>query len=69
MDGRQGVGLSFGEEHFGAAQLGDRRRTRRLVDTGNRILEHPAGTLPDKLRSPAALKGLYRLVEWSRGHA
>jgi len=48
---------------FGAAQLGDRRRTRRLVDTANRILEHPEGTLPDKLRSSAFLKGLYRLVD------
>ena len=63
MDARHGVGLAFAEAHFGAAQLGDRRRTRRLVDTAHRILEHPAGTLPDKLRSPAALKGLYRLVD------
>jgi hypothetical protein len=63
MDGRQEVGLSFGEAHFGAARLGDRRRTKRLVDTANRILEHPEGTLPDKLRSPAALKGLYRLAD------
>ena len=63
MDAGQGVGLGFGETHFGAAQLGDRRRTKRLVDTANRILEHPQGTLPDKLRSPAALKGLYRLVD------
>lgn len=63
MEGFWGVGLSFGQAHFGAAQLGDRRRTRRLVGTANRILEHPGGTLPDKLRSPASLKGLYRLVD------
>lgn len=55
--------MSFGEIHFGAAELGDRRRRKRLVDTSNRILEHPGGTLPDKLRSPAALKGLYRLMD------
>ena len=63
MDGRQGVGLGFAEVHFGAAELGDRRRTRRLVDTVHRIRKHPEGTLPDKLRSPAALKALYRLVD------
>jgi Transposase DNA-binding len=55
-------GLDFGEMHFGSAQLGDRRRTRRLVDTANRLLRHPGGTLPDKLQDPAALKGLYRLM-------
>jgi hypothetical protein len=54
--------LTFGEEHFGAAELGDRRRTRRLVQTADRIVQHPGGTLPDKLASPAALEGLYRLV-------
>jgi hypothetical protein len=31
MDDRFDLGVSFGEEHFGAAQLGDRRRSKRLV--------------------------------------
>jgi hypothetical protein len=57
---------TFGEEHFGAAELGDRRRTRRLVQTADRIVQHPGGTLPDKLASPAALEGLYRLVDQPR---
>lgn len=54
--------VSFGELHFGAAELGDRRRTRRLVESADLILQHPGGSLPDKLGQPAALKGLYRLV-------
>jgi hypothetical protein len=54
--------LTFGQEHFGAAKLGDRRRTKRLVQVADRIVKHPGGTLPDKLNSPADLKALYRLV-------
>jgi hypothetical protein len=54
---------SFGAIHFGSARLGDRRRTRRLVHTANRIARHPGGTLPKKLQDPAALDGLYRLAE------
>jgi len=54
--------LSFGLENFGSAQLGDKRRTDRLVKTADLIVQHPGGTLPDKLQSPAALEGLYRLA-------
>jgi Transposase DNA-binding len=55
--------LSFGLENFGSAQLGDKRRTDRLVKTADLIVQHPSGTLPDKLQSPAALEGLYRLAQ------
>jgi Transposase DNA-binding len=53
---------SFGQRNFGNAQLGDKRRTARLVKTADLIVQQPGGTLPDKLQSPAALDGLYRLV-------
>src|SRR5439155_24489734 len=53
---------TFGERHFGAAQLGDQRRTRRLVQSANAMIRQPAGTLPDKFDDPAGLKGLYRLL-------
>ena len=43
-------------------ELGDKRRTDRLVKTADLIVQHPGGTLPDKLQSPAALEGLYRLA-------
>lgn len=52
---------SFGAINFEAAQLGDERRTRRLVQLADSISRHPGGTLPDKLKSPADLKALYRL--------
>src|SRR5436190_9213865 len=52
---------SLGRDIFGAAALGDRRRTARLVPSFDRMCAHPGGTLPDKLASPPDLRGLYRL--------
>jgi hypothetical protein len=54
---------SFGETMFGHAQLGDRRRTQRLVALVDQMLKHPGGSLPEKLRSPQDLKSLYRLCD------
>ena len=54
---------SLGRDIFGAAELGDRRRTARLVKTFDRMCAHPGGTLPDKLASPPDLRGLYRLCD------
>ena len=51
----------LGREIFAAAKLGDRRRTKRLIKTFDRMCSHPGGTLPDKLASPPALRGFYRL--------
>lgn len=53
---------SFGELNFGHAQLGDRRRTKRLVQLVDQMCQRPGGTLPQKFRSPADLQAFYRLV-------
>jgi hypothetical protein len=53
---------SFGEVNFGKAQLGDKRRTRRLVQTADLMCRRPGGTLPQKLRAPKDLRAFYRLV-------
>lgn len=53
---------SFGEVHFAECDLGDRRRSRRLVDLADRIHQHPEGSLPHKLRHPAAYRALCRLL-------
>ena len=53
---------SFGERNFGGVDLGDVRRTRRLVDAVDTMCRHPAGTLPDKLNQPKMLRAFYRLV-------
>lgn len=53
---------SFGEVHFGQAELGNQARTRRLVMLADQLTQHPTGTLPQKLRDPAALQATYRLM-------
>ena len=54
---------SFGERNFGSLDLGDKRRTRRLVNTVDFMCRHPGGTLPDKLSQPKNLRAFYRLVD------
>ena len=52
---------SFGETNFGNAELGDKRRTDRLVHTADLMCRRPGGTLPQKLLAPNDLRGAYRL--------
>jgi hypothetical protein len=52
----------FGQEHFGQAELGDKRRTERLVRVADRIAAHPGRSLPHAMQSPADLVALYRLM-------
>lgn len=54
---------SLGRDIFGAAELGDRRRTERLIKSFDLMCIHPGGTLPDKLASPPDLRGLYHLCD------
>lgn len=53
---------TWGQENFAQADLRDRRRTRSLVDLADRLLQHPGGTLPDKLPDPKALQRCYDLM-------
>lgn len=52
----------FGHTHFGAAALGDKRRTERLVYTANKVMESPTVTWPARLSDPADLDAFYSLV-------
>jgi hypothetical protein len=54
---------TLGEAMFAGAELGDRRRTARLVTTFDQLRRHPGSTLPNKLASPPDLKALYRLMD------
>ena len=53
---------SFGEIHFGQAQLGDCRRSRCLARIATQIYRHPGGTLPAKLHEPKDYKAMDRLM-------
>jgi Transposase DNA-binding len=57
-----GSAETFGTLNFGDAELGHVGRTKRLIQSADLILQHPGGTLPQKLRDPAALEGFYRLA-------
>jgi hypothetical protein len=50
----------WAEANFGAAQLGDKRRTRRLVNTAERLAQQPRGSLPAHF-SWNPLRAVYRL--------
>ena len=54
--------LSFAQANFGQVNLGDKRRTCRLVQSVEEMCRHPGGSLPDKLNQPPALRGFYRLM-------
>jgi len=56
------TGSTFGERNFGGADLGDKRRTKRLVEVADQMAHRPGGSLPEKINAPNALKAMYRLL-------
>lgn len=54
---------TFGERNFGKAELGDIRRTKRLVKLADQLVHRPGGSLPEKINSPNELKATYRLFD------
>src|SRR3954467_15203455 len=53
---------SFGMHNFGGLDLGDTRRTDRLVRAVDHLCRYPGGTLPAKLNRPPDLRAFYRLM-------
>jgi hypothetical protein len=51
---------SFGDIHFGHAELGDLRRTKRLVHSANIMAKHPGGALTEKFKCTKDLIAFYR---------
>lgn len=56
-----GTEVSLGQQLFGQARLGDRRRSARMAAIFDLMQRHPGGSLPDKLTSPPDLRAFYRL--------
>jgi hypothetical protein len=48
---------------FGAAQLGDARRTSRLIDLATTLAPQPRTSLPEACTGPAQLKAAYRFCD------
>lgn len=53
----------WAEEVFGGAELGDVRRTRRLVQMAARAMQRPSGKVSDVYDSPAERQGAYDFIE------
>jgi hypothetical protein len=54
---------AWAEQQFGGCQLGDKRRTKRLIQVATQVAHNPAGSFPDQLSDWAALKAAYRLFD------
>ena len=48
---------------FGSAELGDKRRTDRLIALAGVLARRPTASLPEACEEPAMLKGAYRWLE------
>jgi len=57
------VAQTFGQTHFGTANLGDVRLTKRLVQVADQLVAHPNESFPMKFHQPADLQAFYRLMK------
>jgi hypothetical protein len=54
---------AWAQQQFAACELGDRRRTQRLIKVAAKMVENPAGSLPDQMQTWGDLKAAYRLFD------
>lgn len=54
---------AWAEEQFGHAELGDARRTRRLVRVVSEVAQRPSGIVSQACASSASREGAFRLLE------
>ena len=54
---------TWARQQFSDCQLGDKRRTRRLVRLAEQVVSHPSGGFPEQTETWADLKAAYRLLD------
>jgi hypothetical protein len=54
---------TWAQTHFAAANLGDRRRTQRLIHLATQIALHPSGSFPQQTESWNDLRAAYNLFD------
>jgi hypothetical protein len=54
---------TWANEMFGQCDLGDKRRTDRLVKMAQQVAENPSASLPDQMETWGDLKAAYRLFD------
>ncbi len=50
-------------QNFGSCKLGDKRRTKRLVDVARQVINNPSASFPDQMASWSDLKAAYNLFD------
>ena len=58
----------WAQEQFGTCQLGDARRTKRLVKFASQVAANPDGSTPDQTAVWKDLKAAYRLIDGDTVH-
>ena len=58
-----GKDRQWAQAEFSAAELGDKRRTARLVQMAQQLSERPEMSLPEALGHTGALKAAYRFFD------
>jgi len=53
----------WAEQQFGECELGDKRRTKRLIQVAQQVANNPAGSFPAQMESWGDLKAAYRLFD------
>jgi len=51
----------WAKQQFGDCQLGDARRTKRLIQVAEQVANHPSGSFPAQVKDWGDLKAAYRL--------
>lgn len=54
---------AWAEQQFGDCDLGDKRRTKRLMKMAEQIANNPAGSFPDQMERWGDVKAAYRLFD------
>lgn len=54
---------TWAEEQFGGCELGDKRRTKRLIDVAAQVAANPSGSFPEQMEAWGDLKAAYRLFD------
>ena len=53
----------WAEQQFANCELGDKRRTKRLMQVAQQVANHPAASFPEQTKSWGDLKAAYRLFD------
>ena len=54
--------MTWAEEEFGGADLGDKRLNKRLVLLADRLGEQPSASIPEACRGAAEMHAAYRFL-------